>query len=130
MPLIDLLRPRIAERAPKLGRADRVIADLGLALRMQIDPAAKMARQHLGAEADAEERFALLERHRDPVGLAAHEFIRIVGAHRAAEDDRARMLRQSVGQRVTKAWPANVERIAALLQPMTDPARRGIVAMQ
>src|SRR5262245_42946662 len=130
MPLRALLRPGIAKSTPELGRADGVIADLGPALCMRIDPGSEMARQHLGAEANAKERFALLQRHRDPVGLAAHEFIRIVGAHRAAEDDRARMLRQSLGQRVTKAWPANVERIAALLQPMTDPARRGIVAMQ
>src|SRR5262245_55716125 len=127
MPLIDLFGPGIAERAPELGRADRVIANLGLALGMQIDPAAEMARQHLGAEADPEERLALLERHRDPIRLAPHEFIPVVGAHRAAEDDCTGMLRQRVGQRIAKAWPASIERIAALLQRMTDPTRRGIV---
>src|SRR6266850_3322083 len=130
MPLIDLLGPGIAERAPELGRADRVIADLGLALRMRVDPAAELARQHLGAKTNAKEGFALRQRHRDPLGLAPHEFILVVGAHRAAEDDRARMLRQRIGQRIAEAWPADVERKAALLERITDPARRGIVAMQ
>src|SRR6266700_7983351 len=128
MPLIDLLGRGIAERAPELGRADRVVADLGLALGMRIDPAAKMARQHLGAQANAKKRLALCKRHRNPFRLTAHEFISIVGAHRTAEDDRARMRSQSIGQRIAKAWPADVERMAARLQRMTDPAGRGIVA--
>src|SRR5689334_6924279 len=106
MPLINLLRPRIADRAPDLGRPDRVVADLGMAVGMRIDPATKMARQHLGAEADAEKRLVLLERHRDPVGLTTHEFVRIVGAGRAAEDDRARMLRQRFRQWIAEAWMA------------------------
>src|SRR4051794_5264853 len=130
MPLIDLLGPGIAERTPERGRADRIIADLGLALGMRIDPTAKMARQHLGAQADAKEGLTLRQRHRDPVGLAAHEFVFIVGAHWTAEDDRAHMLRESIGQRVAKAWSADVERIATFLQRTTDAARRGIVAVQ
>src|SRR5262245_27343179 len=130
MPLIDLFGPGIAECAPKLGRADRVIADLGLALGMLIDPAAEMARQHLSTKTNAKERFAFLQRHRDPAGLAAHEFILIVGAHRAAEDDGASVLRQRIGQRIAKAWPADVEWIAALLERVTDPAGRGIVPVQ
>src|SRR3954454_12685628 len=130
MPLVDLLGPGIAKRPPELGRADRVIAGLGLALRMRIDSAAELPGQHLGTKTNAKERFALRQRHRNPVGLAAHEFIGIVGAHRAAEDDSAGMLCQSVGQRIAKTWPADVERIATRLQSMADPARRGIVAVQ
>src|SRR5215510_1807655 len=126
MPLVDLLRPWIADRAPDLGRPDRVVADLGMAVGMRIDPTAEMVRQHLAAEADAEKRLLLPERHRDPVGLAAHERIGVVGAHGPAKDDRAGVLRHGAGQRIAKAWPADVERIATLLQRVTDPPGRGV----
>jgi hypothetical protein len=129
MPLVDLLGPRIADRAPDLRRADRVVADLGMAVGMGIDPAAEVARQHLGAEADTEKRLLLLERHRDPVGLAAHEIICIVGAHGTAKDDRTGVLHHGLGQRIAKAWPADVERIAALREHVTDPPGRGVVAV-
>src|SRR5262249_49404648 len=130
MPLINLLRPRIADRAPDLGRTDRVIADLGMTIGMRIDPTAKMARQHLGAEADAEKRLCLLQRHRDPVGLATHELVCIVGAGWATEDDGAGVLRKRFRQRIAKAWMADVKRMAALLQRMANATGRGIVAVQ
>src|SRR5262245_33483895 len=119
MPLIDLLGPRIADRAPDLGRADRVVADLGMAAGMRIDAAAEVTRQHLGAETDAEKRLFRFERHRDPVGLAAHEIICIVGAHGAAKDDRTGVLHHGPGQWIAKAWPADVERVAALRKRVT-----------
>src|SRR5262249_12899150 len=47
-----------------------------------------------------------------------------------AEDNRAGMLCQRVGQRIAEARPAGVERIAALLQHMADAAGCGIITMQ
>ena len=62
-----------------------------MAVGMTIDPAAEMVRQHLRAEADAEKRLFLLERHREPIDLAADEIVGIVRAHGAAENDGAGM---------------------------------------
>jgi hypothetical protein len=59
MPLIDLLGPRIAQRQPDIGRADRVVADLGMTVGVRIDSGADVLRQHLRAEADAEQRLLL-----------------------------------------------------------------------
>ena len=39
------------------------------------DLGAELARQHLRAEADAEKRLLLLERHLQPVGLALDEIV-------------------------------------------------------
>src|SRR5437764_15381519 len=73
MPLVNLLRPGIAHRAADLGRPDRVVADLGVAVGMAIDAAAEMVREHLRTEADAEEWFLLLERDAQPIDLATDE---------------------------------------------------------
>ena len=97
MPLINVVGPGLADREAGRGRPDRVVADLGVAFRMGVDPAAELARQHLRAQADAEKRLVLLQRHRDPVDLAADELFLIVGAHRTAEDDRAGMARMVAG---------------------------------
>ena len=70
VPLIDHLRP-VAELSAGLGRLEPVEADLGAAFAMAGDVAAEMLHQHLRAEADAEERRALLQRDADPVDLAA-----------------------------------------------------------
>src|SRR5207249_5855850 len=75
-------------------------------------------------------RLLLLERHRDPVGLAAHEIVRIVGARRAAENDRAGVLREGFREWIAEAWVAHVERIAALLQRMANAPGCGVVAVQ
>jgi hypothetical protein len=92
--------------------------------------AAKLPRQHLGAETDAEERLALLERNRDPFDLAAHEIICIIGAHRAAENDGAAMGRKRLGQRIAEAGTADVEQHAALGQAVPDPPRRRALVVQ
>src|SRR5262249_13800750 len=86
--------------------------------------------QHLAAETDAEKGLLLLERHRDPFDLAPYELLRIVGARRAAENDRTGVIRHRVGQRIAKAWVADVEGIAALGQRTTEPSGRGAVAVQ
>ncbi len=123
MPLVDLLRPGIAHRAPGIGRPDRVVADLGMAIRMLVDAAAEMMRQHLGAEADAEKRLLLPERHGEPIDLAADEIVGVVGAHRTAEDDGAGVPLHGLGQRIAEARAADVERIAALARANSRPAR-------
>src|SRR5262249_10834594 len=61
VPLVDLLRPGIADHAADIGRPDRVIADLRVAVGMPVDPAAEVMRQHLRAQADAEKRLLLPE---------------------------------------------------------------------
>jgi len=76
---------------------------------MVADDAAEMLDQHLRAEADAEERRALLQRHPNPVCLSFDEIVGIVGAHRSAEDDRAGVLVHRLGQALAEARLANVE---------------------
>ena len=130
MPLIDLVGPVLAERAAGRRRTDRVIADLGMAVRMRIDLGAELARQHLRAEADAEIRLLLLERHLDPVDLAADEIVLVVGALRPAENHGAGMVLQRLGQRLVEARPADVEGEAAAAQRVADPAGRRVLLMQ
>ena len=109
-------------------RSDRVITYLGMTVRMLVDAAAEMVRQHLRAEADAEERLAFTQRHLEPVDLAADEIVGVVGAHRAAEDDRAGVLRHGAGQRIAEPRPAHVERKAALAQCVAEaPRSRGLL---
>src|SRR5690349_9973418 len=52
VPLIDVIRPDLAEAAPVGRRADRVIADLDMTFAVEVDPPAEMTRQHLPAETD------------------------------------------------------------------------------
>ena len=130
MPLIDVVGPVLAQRAAGRRRTDRIIADLGMALRMRIDLAAELARQHLRAEEDAEKRLVLLERDLEPVDLAAEEFVPVVGALRPAEDHGAGVVLQHVGQRIVEARPADVEGEAATSQRVADPTRRRVLLMQ
>src|SRR5579863_6260515 len=115
VPLIDLLGPVIDHRKAGRGRPDRVIADLGVAGRMTKNPAAERPRTHLRAEADAEKRLLLFDRDGNPVDLAVDEFVRVIGAHRAAEDDGAGMIAQRLRQRIAEARPAHVEPVSELL---------------
>ena len=92
--------------------------------------AAELAREHLGAETDAEKRLALLERHADPIDLAPDEIVLVVGAHRTAEDDGAGMFRHGRRQRIAEARPAHVERVAELAQRIADAAGRGVLLVQ
>ncbi len=84
--------------------------------------------QHLRAEADAEERLVLAQRHADPIDLAADEIVLVVGAHRAAEDDGGGMIGHGRRQRIAEPRPAHVERIAELAQRVADAARRGVLS--
>jgi hypothetical protein len=100
MPLIDMIRPDLADLAALERRPDRVIADLDMALAVEIHPSAKMPRQHLAAEADPEIRLVFLQRHADPVDLAFDEIEIVIGALRSAEDHRAGMLLERFRQRI------------------------------
>jgi len=130
VPLVDLLRPGVADLAPEVGRPDGIITDLGVAVGMLEDPAAEMVRQHLRAEADAEKRLLLGERDADPVDLPVDELVRVVGALRAAENARAGVLGEGFGQRIAEARPAHVQGMAALPQGMTDPPGAGRLLVQ
>ena len=97
---------------------------------MEIHPAAELSDQKLRAEANPEEGLLLRERHRQPIDLAADEVFPVVGAHRAAEQHGAGMVRHRFGQRLAQARAANVERVAAVFQRLADAAGRRMLLVQ
>ncbi len=74
--------------------------------------------------------FFLLERHLEPVDLAADERVLVVGALRAAENDGAGVVLQRLGQRIVEARPADVECKPAALESVADAAGRRVLLMQ
>ena len=130
MPLIDAFRPDIDDGEAGFGRPDRIIADLGVALRVAKHAAAEIARAHLRAEADAEKRLALLQRHADPIDLAADEIVLVVGAHRAAENDAGGCSAIVSRQRVAEPRPPHVEPVAEFTQGVADASGRGMFLVQ
>ena len=130
VPLIDMIGPVLADGAAIGGRPDRVIADLGVAVGVLVDPGAEMLRQHLRAEADAEIRLLLLQRNADPVDLALDDLVVVVGALRPAEDHRAAVAVQRLRQFVAEPRPPHVERDVAVAELDRDAARRRQLAMQ
>lgn len=125
MPLIDLAREgAVAEAVPMLRRLDRVIADFHAALRVRSDAATEMTCQHLGAEADAEQRLFLPERNPEPVHLAAQPGVFVVRAHRAAEDDDPGVLAESLWKRIAEPGPPDVEPVPLREQQRAEPSRR------
>src|SRR5580704_5800893 len=122
MPLIDAFRPGLDDSEPGRGGTDRVIADLGMAARMLEYFAAELPGAHLGAEADAEKGLVLLHRYRDPIDLGADEFVFVIGAHRAAENDGAGMVGHGLRQRLAEARAAYVEPVSQPLQGASDAA--------
>src|SRR5471030_2990290 len=119
-----MIRPFGADRTPRLRRTDRIITDLGVALRMRIDAPAEMLRHHLRAETYSQIRLVVAQRHADPFDLAADEGIGVVGALRAAENHGAGMIVHGLRQRVVKTRPPDVERVAELRQRLADAAGR------
>ena len=91
---------------------------------------AEMPRQHLRAEADAEERLLLPQRHADEVDLGLDEVVGIVGALRTAEDHGAGMLCHRDGQRVAEARAADVEGVAAIPERGADATGRRLLLVQ
>src|SRR5579859_1584123 len=123
MPVIDLAGPIRAQREPRRGWTDRVVTDLGPALRMRGDLGAKLSGEHLRAEADAEERPPFPQRYFDPIDLAANIVVAVIGTHRAAQNYGAGMLIQGFGQRVAKARTADIEPVPEPVQGISDAAR-------
>ena len=130
VPMVDMVRPVRADRGSCGSGADRVISDLHAALRMRSHPAAEMHREHLRAQANSQQRPLLPKRHCDPLDLAANIIIRIVGAHRAAENDRTGMLFQRLRQRVAEARTPDIEPVSKCPQHVADPARRRRLLVQ
>jgi hypothetical protein len=83
-----------------------------------------MHREHLRSQADSQERPLLPKRYGDPVDLPANEIIRIVRAHRAAENHGARMAIQRFGKRIAKARTPDIESVSERPQRIADAARR------
>jgi hypothetical protein len=101
-----------------------IIADLYQLLAVAADLAAEFLDHHLGAEADAEKGLALRQRHADPVDLPVHEGVRVVGAHRPAENHGARVPVHGVREGVAEAGLADVEGKAAFDQLLAHPSGR------
>ena len=90
VPLVDVSgEPAVADAMPPFGRLDPVIAHFDAPVRMGADALTEMARQHLRAETNAEERRVFLKWDLDPVYFAAQPCGFIIDAHRTAENDRA-----------------------------------------
>ena len=121
---------RVIDALPRRCRPHRVITDLGLAFRVREHALAELLRQHLRAEADAEIRLVLAQRHADPVDLGLDEVVRIVRALRAAEDDGSGMIRHGWRQRVAEPRAADVELVAALAERVTDAPGRRLLLVQ
>ena len=89
VPLIDVVGEQaVADAMPPFGRLDPVIAHFDVPVRMRADALTEMARQHLRAETNAEERRVFLKWDLDPVYFAAQPCGFIIDAHRTAENDR------------------------------------------
>ena len=124
VPLIHAVWPGVVNRAAFGGRADRIIADLGVLIDVAEHAGAKLARQHLATEADAQQRPALGQRDRHPVDLAAHEIVLVIGAHRAAEHHRAGVgVERCTGSGSPKRGRRMSRPIAEAQQRVAEPAR-------
>src|SRR5262245_28846817 len=97
---------------------------------MEAHLGAEIDRQHLRSEADAQKRLAFPQRHGDPVDFAAHEIIRVVGAHRTAKDHATAVLLQGPGQRIAEARFADVKAMAIAHKPLADVAGIGVLLVQ
>src|SRR5437667_5189131 len=124
VPMVDMIRPVRTDLEPCRGRPDRIISDLGPALRMRRNPGAELRSEHLGAQANSQKRPLLPERDRDPVDLPADEIIRIVDAHRAAENDGAGMAIQRLRKGIAKTRASDVQSVSERTQRIADAARR------
>src|SRR5512143_2480373 len=119
-----MVGPFRTDLASSVSRTDRIIAYLGMTLRMWKDRSTEMARHHLRAKANPEIRFFIAQWHADPVDLSPHELFIVVGALWAAKNSRASVLIHRVRQRITETRTTNIERIAKLRQSLTNAAGR------
>ncbi len=93
-------------------------------------PRAEPHGEHLRTQANSQKRPLLPERHGNPVDLLANEIIRVVGAHRAAEDGRAGMAIQRFRQRIAEPRTPDVQPMSERPQRIADPARRRCFLVQ
>ena len=124
VPMVDMIRPVRTDLEPCRGGADRIISDLRAALRMRRNAGAELHGEHLGAQANSQKRPLLPERDRDPLDLLANEIIRIVGAHRAAENDGAGMAIQRLRKGIAKTRASDIQFVSERPQRVADAARR------
>ena len=97
---------------------------------MRRDPGAELLREHLRAQANSQKRPLLPQRNLDPVDLAANIIVRIVGAHRTAENDRAGVIIERFGQRIAKPRSPDIQPVSERPQRIADAARRRGLLMQ
>ena len=74
--------------------------------------------------------FFSLQRHADPVDLALDDLVVVVGALRPAENDRAAVPFERLGQLVAEPRPAHVERDVAVSKLDRDTAGGGKLPVQ
>ena len=101
-----------------------MVADLDQTAGMGADAGPEHARDHLGAEADPEQRYAGAQRGvLEPVqlGTDARQMI-VIGALRPAEHDGGGISRQVVRQRIAEIGTAPVQCATARHQKLADPA--------
>src|SRR5262245_6089072 len=130
MPLIDMIGPVRTNLASGLCWPDRIIANLGVAVRVWKNTGAQLARQHLCAKTDTEIWFFVAKRDLDPVDLAAHELFIVVGALGSAKNDSAGVIVHRVRQRVAEARPPDVKRMTELRQSLPDAAWRRMLLVK
>src|SRR4029453_12588732 len=130
MPLVDVIGPVRTHLASGLCWPDRVIADFGVTVRVWKNASAELARQHLRAKTDTEIWLLVAKRDLDPVDLAVHELLVVVGTLRSTENDRAGVVVHRLRQRVSETRPPDVKRMAEFRQGLSDAARRRMLLME
>ncbi len=128
VPVIDVARPG-SQRRGLLASYNGFIAGFDMTRVMGEDLTSEMLREHLRAKANAENGFSLGKRNSDPVGFVLDVAVRIVRAHRAAENDSAGMPGHRSRERIAKARPPNVERDTFRSQILPDGPRLGLMSM-
>jgi hypothetical protein len=131
VPLIDVIgEPAVANAMPLFGRLDRVIAHFDPPVRMRTDAVTEMARQHLRAETNAEERRVFLKRDPDPVYFTAQPGVFVVDAHGTAENDRAGVAPKCCRQWIAEAGTPAIELKSLPAQQPPEPPRSRMFLMQ
>ena len=125
MPLVDAFGKTLgAQCVGRFGRPDRVIADLGTAFFVLVDPMAELPGEELRAKAQAEIGLVLFQCEADEIDLAPDEIVLVIGAHRSAADDDARMTVKPIGQGIAHAGTTDIKPVAARgQQPPDAPGR-------
>jgi hypothetical protein len=113
-----------------VGGMDWIISNLDAPLRMRADAMPEMGREHLRAEADAEQRLVFLQRRFYPSNLASDPRVPVVDAHRSAENDHADVVMKRWGQRVAKSRAPDVKLIPVRPQEPAEPASRRMFLVQ